>query len=100
MKPFILEEMMKFDYCEIENGPAQTMDIYMGCRFDDEPEELYVIQMIVGKDGIVQVQKLLFNGMDCKYLFKAEENALIKDYIYETLQSTAYVDWFEGTLSI
>lgn len=91
---------MKFDYCEIENGSAQTMDIYMGCRFDDEPEELYVIQLNVRKDGITQVLKLLFNGMDCKYLFKDEEKASIRDYIYETLKATAYVNCFEGTLSI
>ncbi|NHN28816.1 hypothetical protein [Paenibacillus agricola] len=92
--------MMKFDYCEIEDGSAQTLAIYVGCRFEDEPEELYVIQLHISKNGIVQLLKLLFNGMDCRYSFKDEEKASIKNYIYEMLPATPYEEWLEGSIAL
>jgi hypothetical protein len=98
--PFILEEKMNFDYCEFEKGSAQAMEIYIGCRFIDEPEELYVIHVSAHQDGNAKGLKLLFNGMDCKYSFKAEEKASIVDYIHSTLPDTEYVDWFEGSVKL
>jgi hypothetical protein len=94
-----LEEKMKFDYCEFENKSEQTMEIDIGCRFEDEPDELYVIQISLQKDeGKVQELKLVFNRMDCKYVFKPEEKIAIADYIHTILPTTAYADWFKGRL--
>jgi hypothetical protein len=92
--------MMKFDYCEIENGSIQTLEIIIGCSFEDEPEELYVIQLNLNKDGKISMLKLLFNGMDCKYVFKDIEKASIIAYIDETLPATTYAIWLEGQLYI
>ncbi|MCU6795937.1 hypothetical protein OB236_27840 [Paenibacillus sp. WQ 127069] len=89
---------MKFDYCEFENESEQSVEIDIGCRFDDEPDELYVIQLILGKDGTSLGIKLLFNGLDCKYQFKPEEKTSIVSYIQHSLPDTPYKDWFEGSL--
>ncbi|SFK93448.1 hypothetical protein SAMN03159341_102242 [Paenibacillus sp. 1_12] len=91
---------MKFDYCEFENESEQSIEIDMGCRFDDEPDELYVIQIMFHKDGTSLGLKLLFNGLDCKYQFKPEEKSSIIDYILHIVPDTAYKDWFEGSLHL
>jgi hypothetical protein len=91
---------MKFDYCNFEDGPDESLLIYIGSSFIDEPEELYVIELAALKNGKVLSMKLLFNGMDCKYSFKAEEKALIQTYVQETLPDTPYNQWFVQGISL
>jgi hypothetical protein len=83
---FISEELMKFDYCQFENGQDGSMTIFVGCSFEDEPDELYVIEICTQANGKApHGLRLLFNGMDCKYSFKSEEKAAISKYVKSTL---------------
>ncbi|MCR8633889.1 hypothetical protein [Paenibacillus radicis (ex Xue et al. 2023)] len=91
---------MIFDYCELESIQSGQLTIIAGCRFADEPDELYVVQLDTLQDGTVQELGLYFNGNDCKYSFKQEERALIKDYVLEKLAATEYANWFQGDLKL
>ncbi|NOU97652.1 hypothetical protein GC093_31150 [Paenibacillus sp. LMG 31456] len=89
---------MIFDYYELESLQSGFLTIIVGCRFADEPDELYVIQLDTLQDGTVQELKLYFNGNDCKYTFKPDECALIKDYLVGELADSDYANWYQGGL--
>lgn len=92
---------MNFDYCEMErSGERDSLQVTIGCRFMDEPDELYVILMDVQQDGDVKELKLMFNGMDCKYAFKKEEIDAVFQYVLAAIDSTANADWLQGKLAI
>ncbi|MDF2960004.1 MAG: hypothetical protein K0S39_1739 [Paenibacillus sp.] len=91
---------MDFDYCEFESVNSNQMNIFAGCRFTDEPDDLYVVQLDALQDGTVQELKLYFNDHDCKYNFRPEELAAIKEYVLSVIASTEYADWFKGSLRL
>jgi hypothetical protein len=95
-----MEELMIFDYCEFEDVLDERSLVLIGCRFSDEPDELYVVQMDVLRSGAILNFKLLFNGMDCKYGFKPNESEAIRDYVQNVIPTSEYADWFEGTLTL
>lgn len=77
---------MIIDYHEVENGTGGEMNIYAGVQFEDEPDTLYVVNIIADSNGRVIEWKLLFNGFDCDYYFKENEklelqNRLLQDNI-------------------
>lgn len=91
---------MNFDYCEIETPQNGVLTFMVGCRFEDEPDELYVIQLDASQDGSVRELKLFFNGHDCKYMFKPEESDSIIKYLGDGLPETEYADWFHGSFKL
>jgi hypothetical protein len=87
---------MNFDYCELELVEAEGGDrhlVAVGCRFEDEPDELYVIHLIVNRQGGIEELKLYFNGHDCKYTFKPEELAALKEYVEQARTAADSADW-------
>ncbi|OXM88155.1 hypothetical protein [Paenibacillus rigui] len=90
---------MEFDYCELElHEPSGLLQISVGCRFVDEPNELYVIVLDAGEDGAVNRLQLMFNGMDCRYAFKAEESEAVLQYVRTSIAETEYASWFKNSL--
>lgn len=72
---------MIFDYVETEEQGG-LLEIRIGLQFEDEPEALYVAVLKAEGDAVVQ-QQLLYNGFDCKYSFKPEEQRLLYAYLKE-----------------
>jgi hypothetical protein len=91
---------MIFDYCEIESVQNEHAAIFAGCRFADEPDELYVVQLNIFRNGAILDMKLLFNGVDCKYGFKTLDCEAIRDYVQSVILTSEYADWFEGSLKL
>ncbi|MCS7461610.1 hypothetical protein N0M98_15765 [Paenibacillus doosanensis] len=92
---------MEFDYCQMEaDSSGDTLLIDIGCKFTDEPDELYVVQLKGHKDGRLEELRLVFNRMDCKYNFKPEEKAAVLQYVGEALDSSEYANWFQGGLTL
>ncbi|TDF99253.1 hypothetical protein [Paenibacillus piri] len=91
---------MIFDYCEFEKTEEGRLTVITGCRFEDEPDELYVIHLNTLQDGTVRKLTLYFNGHDCSYTFKAEEAEAVLAYAAEVIPSSAYAGWYEGELRI
>lgn len=92
---------MEFDYCNLEPVRAENLlFVDIGCRFKDEPDELYVIQMICRPRGVLEDIKLLFNSMDCNYRFKEDELRAVEAYVQQTVLASEYAGWFQGSLSL
>ncbi|PZE22034.1 hypothetical protein [Paenibacillus xerothermodurans] len=91
---------MVFDYVEFDSAGDKDITILVGCRFADEPEELYVVEVRALKNGLLNDWRLLFNGMDCKYDFKPDERAAVRDYLHSVVPTTEYAQWFEGSLTV
>jgi len=92
---------MEFDYCEMDwNEEQHVLQVNVGCRFADEPEELYVIVFDIPEEGSVKNMHLMFNGMDCKYAFKEAETAAILHYVQEAAASTEYAERMRGAFLI
>ncbi|GAA4867618.1 hypothetical protein GCM10023310_54200 [Paenibacillus vulneris] len=88
---------MEFDYCNVElDEIKERLFMEIGCKFQDEPEELYVIQMTGEPSGTLKEVRLLFNTMDCRYSFKEDELASLLEYVREQLSSSEYAEWFEA----
>lgn len=90
---------MEFDYCNVEQDDTNRqllMDV--GCKFQDEPDELYVIQLKGEPNGALKEIKLMFNSMDCRYSFKEDELSALLNYVRDELSSSEYADWFQGEL--
>jgi hypothetical protein len=96
-------QLMIFDYCEMDNSAlksSELLTIIAGCRFKDEPDELYVVQMDLRKDGKAGDLKLFFNGHDCNYKFKPEEFEAIQKYVADEMRASDYADWLEGAVKL
>jgi len=93
-----MEVIMNFDYCDLESVRTGQLTCTVGCRFADEPNELYVIEMDVTQEGNVLGIKLYFNGHDCQYPFKEEEIASVIAYVESVIPLTEYADWLRGRL--
>ncbi|WP_051620456.1 hypothetical protein [Paenibacillus sp. UNC451MF] len=90
---------MEFDYCNVDHDETnQQLLLDVGCKFQDEPDELYVIQLKGEPSGALKEVRLLFNMMDCKYSFKEDELAALLNYVRDMLKSTDYSEWFQGGL--
>jgi len=92
---------MIFDYCNMEPIRSDNMLLLdIGCRFADEPEELYVIQLNCRPGGEIGNIKLMFNSMDCKYRFKEEELKAVEAYVEKTLLDSEYEGWYRRGLPL
>lgn len=90
---------MEFDYCNVEQDEMnQQLLLEIGCKFQDEPDELYVIQLTGQKSGALKEVQLLFNAMDCRYSFKEDELVALMNYVRDKLSSSEYAEWFQGEL--
>ncbi|MFE5317070.1 hypothetical protein ACFQ88_00040 [Paenibacillus sp. NPDC056579] len=88
---------MEFDYCNMEMIVTDNLlQIDIGCRFIDEPDELYAIQLQCKPYGVMEDIKLMFNSMDCNYRFKEDEMRAIEAYVRTSVCSSEYADWFQG----
>ncbi|KIL38484.1 hypothetical protein SD70_25925 [Gordoniibacillus kamchatkensis] len=74
--------MIQFDYAQAEPSGG-GWEVYVGLRFQDEPDELYVARVRLSADGAVLAADLLFNGMDCRYEWRPGERDAVLQYVKE-----------------
>ncbi|UJF31218.1 hypothetical protein [Paenibacillus hexagrammi] len=71
---------MIIDYWEKDDSGSEP-NIYVGLQFEDEPDSLYVAELILAEDRSIHKWGLLFNGFDCNYAFREEEKDQITTYL-------------------
>ncbi|MCD1260709.1 hypothetical protein B5M42_018060 [Paenibacillus athensensis] len=72
---------MKIDYYEAETD-GETQVAQVGVQFEDEPDALYVAELkMIG--GVARTWTLYYNGFDCSYAFRREEQEQLCAYLNE-----------------